>query len=103
MTRQIYQSLPRRRGLNSHCSVVVGSAETRHPGRRSATAEPGNTWENRGGDQRNTVAIVNQTKRIAGLTCIVMRDKVSAAGKLNEATDDWYRQAKNGHNISLRE
>jgi hypothetical protein len=38
----------------------------------------------------NTVDIVNETKRIAGVTCLVFRDLVFEGGLIHEATDDWY-------------
>lgn len=42
------------------------------------------------------VEIVDETKLIAGVTCIVARDRVEQAGDLVEFTDDWYCPAKNG-------
>jgi len=56
----------------------------------------GNRWEYRSATQTNTVEVVNETKLIAGVTCIVVRDLVTKAGNLAEATDDWYAHAKNG-------
>jgi len=56
----------------------------------------GNRWEYRSGHERNTVEVLDQTKRIDGVTCIVFRDLVSVDGKLHEATDDWYAQAEDG-------
>src|SRR5215475_4205305 len=45
----------------------------------------------------NTVEAVNETKLIAGVTCVVFRDLVTRNGDLAEATDDWYTPAKNGN------
>lgn len=58
----------------------------------------GNTWEymTPEEDERNTVTATDETKRIEGLNCIVFRDKVFEKGRLHEATDDWYCQARNG-------
>lgn len=57
----------------------------------------GHRWEYRGGTESNTLEVLNRTKRIAGVTCIVVRDLVKDNGRLIEATDDWYAQAKNGN------
>jgi hypothetical protein len=53
-------------------------------------------WEYRSATQVDTVDIVNETKKIEGVTCIVFRDLVSEGGFLHEATDDWYVPAKDG-------
>ena len=54
----------------------------------------GNTWEYRGGNEVNTVEVLNDTKLIDGVRCIVVRDQVFKDGDLVENTDDWYAQAK---------
>ena len=54
----------------------------------------GNTWEYRGGNEVNTVEVLNETKLIAGVSCIVVRDQVFKDGDLVENTDDWFAQAK---------
>ena len=54
----------------------------------------GNTWEYRGGNEVNTLEVLNETKLIAGVRCIVVRDQVFKDGDLVENTDDWYAQAK---------
>lgn len=56
----------------------------------------GNRWEYRGGDERNTVEVVDQTKLIAGVTCVVLRDLVYQEGRLVEATDDWFAAGRDG-------
>src|SRR5262245_5845146 len=56
----------------------------------------GKHWEYRSAIQVDKVDIVNETKLIAGVTCIVFRDIVSEAGFTVEATDDWYAAAKDG-------
>jgi hypothetical protein len=53
----------------------------------------GNQWEYRGGGEVNTVEILNETKAIEGVTCIVAHDQVFKNGDLTEDTDDWYAQA----------
>lgn len=45
----------------------------------------------------NTVEVLNQTKLIDGVTCVVVRDKVFKNGSLMENTDDWYAQATDGN------
>jgi hypothetical protein len=57
----------------------------------------GNRWEFQGGTESNTVEITNATKLIDEVTCIVARDLVYDEGKLIEATDDWFAQAKDGN------
>jgi hypothetical protein len=54
----------------------------------------GNRWEYHAGNEVNTVRVLNNTKLIAGVMCIVVRDLVSRDSDLAEATDDWYAQAK---------
>lgn len=56
----------------------------------------GNKWEYHGEGEHIAIEILNRTKLIAGLTCVVFRDQVSMDGKLSEDTDDWFAQAKNG-------
>ena len=57
----------------------------------------GNRWEFRSANEVDIVEVVNETKLIAGVNCIVFRDLVSRDGDLAEATDDWYAPAKNGN------
>lgn len=56
----------------------------------------GKHWEYRSATQINTVDVVNETKLIAGVNCIVFRDLVYEGGFLLEATDDWYVPGKDG-------
>jgi len=56
----------------------------------------GNRWEYSAGSEVDIVEVVNETKLIAGVRCIVIRDLVSRSGDLAEATDDWYAPAKSG-------
>jgi hypothetical protein len=55
----------------------------------------GNRWEY-GGAESITVEVLNQTKLIAGVRCIVVRDQVTVNGDLIEDTDDWFAQNKDG-------
>lgn len=56
----------------------------------------GNKWEYAGGSEVNIVEILDQTKLIDGVTCVVARDQVFQNGDLRENTDDWFCQAKSG-------
>jgi len=49
------------------------------------------------GNEVNVVEVVNETKLIAGVGCIVVRDVVTRNGDLHENTDDWYCHAKDGN------
>jgi hypothetical protein len=55
----------------------------------------GNQWtyRSRTDNEFNTIQVLNQTKMIDGVTCVVVRDKVFKNGSLVENTDDWYAQA----------
>jgi len=56
----------------------------------------GDKWEYAGKTETDVVEVVDETKLIDGVTCIVVRDQVSKDGVLAEDTDDWYAQAKAG-------
>lgn len=57
----------------------------------------GNRWEYRGGNEVNTLEVRDETKLIAGVGCIIVRDKVFKNNDLAENTDDWFCQAKDGN------
>lgn len=57
----------------------------------------GNRWEYAGGTEQNIVEVANETKLVAGVTCVVVRDLVYDEGKLREATDDWFAAGRDGH------
>jgi hypothetical protein len=61
---------------------------------------PGTVMRYRGvKDSRTTVDVVTVTRRttlIAGVPCVVVRDRVYADGKLNEDTTDWFSQDGQG-------
>jgi hypothetical protein len=42
------------------------------------------------------IDVLDKTKLIDGVTCLVVQDRVSKNGELIEDTDDWFAQAKNG-------
>ena len=56
----------------------------------------GNRWEFEGGEETNIVEVLDETKLIEGVTCVVFRDQVFDDGDLVEDTDDWYCQALSG-------
>jgi hypothetical protein len=57
----------------------------------------GNRWEYRAGTESTTTEVLNQTKLIEGVRCVVVRDRVTDEGRLIEDTDDWFAQAKDGN------
>jgi len=57
---------------------------------------PGNTWTYEGDGETITVEVLDETKLIEGVTCIVVNDLVDEDGDPIEDTDDWYGQAANG-------
>jgi hypothetical protein len=60
--------------------------------------EVGNLWEYAApdADETNSVEVLDKTKLIEGVTCVVVRDLVSVGGIAKEFTDDWLAQATNG-------
>lgn len=57
----------------------------------------GNQWDFRSQTQSTKVRVLNATKLIDGVRCIVVRDEVTEDGELIETTNDWYAQAKDGN------
>jgi hypothetical protein len=58
----------------------------------------GNLWEYASKTETNTVEVLNETKLIDGVTCIVVRDQVfDKDGFIIEDTDDWFANAKDGN------
>ena len=55
----------------------------------------GNHWDYAGGDETVSVEVLDATKLIEGVTCIVVNDRVEVDGKVVEDTDDWFGQRKN--------
>lgn len=66
-----------------------------HPNRYQPL-RAGNQWSYVGGGQTVEVNILDKTKLIEGVACIVVSDRVKTQGRLTEDTDDWFAQAKNG-------
>ena len=63
--------------------------------------KPGTTFVykgNSGGDpERDVMSVTHSTKRIMGVKCMVVKDRVFAQGKLGEKTFDWYAQDNKGN------
>jgi hypothetical protein len=57
----------------------------------------GNRWDYRSATETITTEILDQTKLIEGVTCIVSRDRVFEGADLIENTDDWFAQADDGN------
>jgi hypothetical protein len=49
-----------------------------------------------GGSESTIVEVLDATKLIEGVHCIVVRDLVSEDGRIKEATDDWFAAARDG-------
>lgn len=56
----------------------------------------GNLWVYHGGGEHGTLEVLDKTKLIDGVTCVVVSDKVREEGSLVEDTDDWFALAKSG-------
>jgi hypothetical protein len=56
----------------------------------------GNRWEYKSAEEVNTVEVLDRTKLIDGVRCIVVLDQVFRHGELTEDTNDWFAQAKDG-------
>ena len=50
-----------------------------------------------GEPERVEVTVTSQTKTVAGIPCVVVRDQVFAKGELAEDTVDWYAQDQDGN------
>jgi hypothetical protein len=56
----------------------------------------GHSWKYQSGSETDVVEILDATKAISGVTCVVARDVVREGSDVVEDTNDWYAQAKNG-------
>ena len=56
----------------------------------------GNRWVYEEDGEQIVIQILDATKRIAGIDCIVYRDTVTSDGLLVEDTDDWFALRTNG-------
>jgi hypothetical protein len=63
--------------------------------------EPGTTWVYEGrtpeGIERVEDTVLRETKRVMGVECVVLRDRVWLNGELIEDTVDWHAQDKEGN------
>jgi hypothetical protein len=63
--------------------------------------KPGTTFVYRGktknATERDVMSVTHSTKRIMGVECVVVDDRVWAHGKLGEKTFDWYAQDEKGN------
>ena len=73
-------------------------ANFRQPSRmnRYFPLKVGNRWEYQGGSEKVKVQVLDRSKLIEGVRCVVVRDTVTHKGKLIEDTFDWFAQARNG-------
>jgi hypothetical protein len=56
----------------------------------------GDRWSYEGEDEAIEIEVLDETKQIEGVTCVVVRDRVEQDGAVVEDTDDWFAQAKDG-------
>jgi hypothetical protein len=56
----------------------------------------GNQREYEGDGETVSIEVLDRTKSIEGVTCLVVNDRVFVDGVVVEDTDDWFAQAKNG-------
>ena len=63
--------------------------------------EPGTTWVYEGrtpeGTERVEDTVLQETRRVMGVECVVLRDRVWLNGELIEDTVDWHAQDKEGN------
>jgi hypothetical protein len=72
--------------------------DPRHPNRPNPyfPLDVGNRWEYRGATEVKAMEVLDRTKRIAGVTCLVVNDVVTRDGDVVEDTDDWFASAREG-------
>ncbi|MEX2649579.1 MAG: hypothetical protein WD673_11255 [Alphaproteobacteria bacterium] len=58
---------------------------------------PGSVWVYRGGDEKITVTVTDETKTVLGVKCTVVRDVVEEDGEPIEDTLDYYAQDRAGN------
>ena len=56
----------------------------------------GNRWRYQGGGEVNELEVLDRTKRIEDVDCLVVADLVKKGGDLVESTDDWFAFNRNG-------
>src|SRR4029450_5929160 len=57
----------------------------------------GNRWRYEGGGEVNEIEVLDRTKLIDDVTCLVVGDRVDQDGTLRELTDDWFAIARDGN------
>jgi hypothetical protein len=57
----------------------------------------GATWTYEGGEERNVVTVLGDTRMVLGIPTTVVHDQVFTGGELTEDTFDWYAQDKAGN------
>ena len=57
----------------------------------------GNRWSYASEDEQTFVRVLDETKRIEGVTCAVVNDRVEEDGDVIEDTDDWFALGKDSH------
>jgi hypothetical protein len=58
---------------------------------------PGTHWHYLGGGEDNNVTVTDQTRVILNVTTIVVHDTVAVGGQIEEDTEDYFAQDKNGN------
>lgn len=73
-------------------------SDFRHPAPANAWFPmiPGYRWKYRGAGETVTVNVLDKTKLIEGVTCIVVNDRVEVDGFAVEDTDDWFALRNDG-------
>lgn len=56
----------------------------------------GSRWMFVAPNEATAVEVLNKTKLVEGVTCIVVNDKVSVGGRVVEDTNDWIAQSREG-------
>lgn len=88
------------RGYNPH---IDPADFVRKIDNRYLPFKPGTTYVSKGfaengkTPQRDVEAVTHRTRRILGVKCTVVRDKITSRGKPVELTFDWYAQDKHGN------
>ena len=61
--------------------------------------KPGTTYRSRGfehGKNIDVFTVTHRVKKVLGVPCVVIRDRLFRGGKVREDTDDWYTQDRQG-------
>jgi hypothetical protein len=95
--------------LLAAAGVLIAPASAARPGPGSFTAHVDNPWfplrpgtvyvyrgSKDGQPSRDVVTVTRRTKRIQGVPCVVVEDRLYQRGRLRERTSDWYSQDRSG-------